>query len=77
MNSSYGTFQPTLGPTWHHCVSIRLTLQRLQGPAAQAMQGVNAQGSGEEVRVICVTKSPLSPPLKVHFRICNAGLQPP
>ena len=71
MHSSWGTFQPTLGPTWHHCVSIRLTLQKLQVLGA-------AEGSRDaEVRVICITKSPLSPPLKVNFRICNAGLEPP
>jgi hypothetical protein len=26
----WGTYQPTLGPTWHHCVSTRLTLRLLQ-----------------------------------------------
>lgn len=48
---------PVLGPTWHHCVSLRLTL-------SQSSQG----------REVVVTKSPLTGPVAVKYKIVQSGV---
>jgi hypothetical protein len=48
IHDEWGTYQPTLGPTWHHCVSTRLTMRMLQQSAGTgAMLPPQRGGSGD------------------------------
>lgn len=73
------------GPSWHHCVSVRLTMSRSNplyhgSPAVVSGgddidAGDSNRGEGARVGYVTVTKSPGSGPLSVPFRIGFQGVQ--
>lgn len=69
-----GVYRPTLGPTWHHCVSTRLTMYVSR--ASEWGIGGEGRGSYEDgVRVITLSKSPIAGPFKIPFEIVQGGVQ--
>ena len=64
-------YQPTLGPTWHHCVSLRLTMNTL------ALGGVGPAGQPLRQKYVSITKSPISPPCTLPFNVSSSGLTVP
>lgn len=76
----WGTYQPTLGPTWHHCVSTRLTMRLVQSPPPQwrGGEGVSGDGAGgaprPQVRCLSITKSPVAGPSELHVVIAAKGI---
>ena len=69
-----GVYRPTLGPTWHHCVSTRLTMYVSR--ASEWDVGGDGRGSNDDgVRVITLSKSPIAGPLKIPFEIVQGGVQ--
>jgi hypothetical protein len=90
IHDEWGTYQPTLGPTWHHCVSTRLTMRMLQNsPAAPPQQQSYLQRAGSggggslpdasqgafvPLRCLSITKSPVAPPFELHVVIAAKGV---
>lgn len=83
MTNDWGTrMLPTLGPSWHHCVSVRLTMSR-SNPLQQdsyaevhsRVEDNNNSGEGARIGYVTVTKSPGSGPLAVPFKIGVQGVQ--
>ncbi len=73
----YGqAYQPALGPTWHHCVSIRLTMNTTL--IATSSEGAAAATDGQQQAIkqkyVSITKSPICGPHSVPFMITAAGL---
>lgn len=54
-------YVPTLGATWHHCITTRITLAAGATPPAQGL--------------VRITKSPISPSVQLEYRINAKGLQ--
>lgn len=77
-----GVYRPTLGPTWHHCVSTRLTMYVSKASEWGIVGGGGGGGLGEGrasyedgVRVITLSKSPIAGPFKIPFEIVQGGVQ--
>lgn len=77
----WGTYQPTLGPTWHHCVSTRLTMRLVQQPqwaAGSSAESVSGDSAGAAlrapVRCLSITKSPVAGPSELHVVIAAKGI---
>jgi len=75
IHDDWGTYQPTLGPTWHHCVSTRLTMRILNRNTA-VIGGEGGQGVRREapVRCLSITKSPVAPPFELEVMIAPRGV---
>lgn len=72
-----GVYRPTLGPTWHHCVSTRLTMYLSKASEWDIVGGGGGDGRGSNedgVRVITLSKSPIAGPFKIPFEIVQGGL---
>lgn len=88
IHDDWGTYQPTLGPTWHHCVSTRLTMRILNrnttaaavGDAGEGWQGGQGGQGGQgvrreaPVRCLSITKSPVAPPFDLEVVIAPRGV---
>lgn len=81
IHDDWGTYQPTLGPTWHHCVSTRLTMRILNRNTistggAESVLGVQGGGVRREapVRCLSITKSPVAPPFELEVMIAPRGV---
>jgi hypothetical protein len=71
----YGAaYQPALGPTWHHCVSIRLTMNTAM---TNAESGVRGDGQTTRQKYVSITKSPISGPHTMPFVVTSGGLAAP
>lgn len=70
IQDSTGLYVPALGPTWHHCVTTRLVINR-----QPVMTGIAAGSRAVERRYIRVVKSPLVPPQPLPFVIAPGGLE--
>ncbi len=72
-------YQPTLGPTWHHCVSLRLTMNTvLVGSVAEGEeQQATGTALGVRQKFVSITKSPISGPHSVPFLVAASGLVSP
>lgn len=73
-----GVYRPTLGPTWHHCVSTRLTMYVSKPSEWGIVGGGLAEGRAsyeDGVRVITLSKSPIAGPFKIPFEIVQGGVQ--
>lgn len=66
-------YQPALGPTWHHCVSIRLTMNTTLLPPEGGVAAADGQQMVKQ-KYVSVTKSPICGPHSVPFIITAAGL---
>ena len=82
IHDEYGTYQPTLGPTWHHCVSTRLTMRllpQLQNNGSGSNTGSSSGGVGPggtctQMRCLSITKSPVAPPFELNVIIASKGV---
>jgi len=81
IHDEWGTYQPTLGPTWHHCVSTRLTMHSIsrdyphQQPPQQGQEYETGQEDHcQQLRCLSITKSPIAAPYKLEVIICARGI---
>jgi hypothetical protein len=76
IHDEWGTYQPTLGPTWHHCVSTRLTMRVLQSAGTIGNFSAVAADSGPSapVRCLAITKSPVAAPFELDVVIAPKGI---
>eukprot|EP01032_Pedospumella_encystans_P010568 gene10568-12343_t len=74
IHDDWGTYQPTLGPTWHHCVSTRLTMRMLNRNAATGPGDSAGIRKEAPVRCLSITKSPVSPPFELEVIIVPKGV---
>lgn len=68
-STSTAMYQPTLGATWHHCLSTRLSLHTTEEGSAAHEQRTAVQG------IVAVTKSPIAPQAQLPYVIGSRGLQ--
>lgn len=69
-------YQPTLGPTWHHCVSLRLTMNTLSSATPGGDVRINPTVTLKQ-KYISITKSPISAPATMPFNVTSSGLTVP
>lgn len=60
-----GMYRPALGPAWYHCVTSRVVL-------STAPQ--RDMDTGEEVRQLQLTKSPISGNVRIRYTIEREGI---
>ena len=89
IHDQWGTYQPTLGPTWHHCVSTRLTIRigtstSTRSVAATTTTTTTMDGDDYNsmpnssnnipVRCLSITKSPVAAPYELDVIIAPTGV---
>lgn len=81
IHDQWGTYQPTLGPTWHHCVSSRLTIRigqsRHFARSATGESGcLQNQNTSSDIALRClsITKSPVAAPYELDVIIAPSGV---
>ena len=76
-------YQPTLGPTWHHCVSTRITIRivhrnydNINNEASHPnIQHSNATtDDGTIIRCLSIVKCPIAPMSSVNVIISSKGI---
>ena len=76
-------YQPTLGPTWHHCVSTRITIRivhrnydNINNEASHPnIQHSNATTEdGTIIRCLSIVKCPIAPMSSVNVIISSKGI---
>lgn len=79
-------YQPTLGPTWHHCVSTRITIRivdrnydninninhEVSHPNIQRGNATNEDGT--IIRCLSIVKCPIAPTSSVNVIISSKGI---
>eukprot|EP01034_Spumella_vulgaris_P029022 gene29022-35996_t len=74
----YGAaYQPALGPTWHHCVSIRLTMNTTLTTTSSRDADNGHTGVQTRQKYVSITKSPISGPHTMPFVVVSGGLASP
>lgn len=71
-------FIPSLGATWHHCVSTRLVVNRDHNSVqtyGMRVTGTTLSTAYADRRFINIRKSPFAAPISIPYTITNKGLE--